>query len=124
MAKLRLKLELKFIDPRAGKTKYPAQKALSLRSQFNEYDCNLYNRICLFNNDRANAAPDELDLLRTVNRKPQVALLLDHSCSMRNGSQITPCVYYAVNHNGGAGKPDPEQKRDDESRLDRVFKRL
>ena len=46
--------------------------------------------------------PDELDLLRTVNRKPQVALLLDHSCSMRNGSQITPCVYYAVNHNGGA----------------------
>ena len=46
--------------------------------------------------------PDELDLLRTVNRKPQVALLLDHSCSMRNGQQITPCVYYAVNHNGGA----------------------
>lgn len=46
--------------------------------------------------------PDEMDILRTTGVKPRMNLLLDSSCSMRNGgTQSTECGWFGDNHNGG-----------------------
>jgi hypothetical protein len=45
--------------------------------------------------------PDAMDLLRTANVVPNVALVLDSSCSMGDASGVTNCSWWATNFNGG-----------------------
>jgi hypothetical protein len=45
--------------------------------------------------------PDAMDLLRTADVVPNVALVLDSSCSMADTSGVTACGWWASNFNGG-----------------------
>src|SRR5687768_12311966 len=45
--------------------------------------------------------PDELDLFRSANVRPQINLLLDQSCSMNAGATPTSCVWWANTYNNG-----------------------
>lgn len=59
--------------------------------------------------------PDELDLLRSLSRTPQVVLLLDRSGSMGNGADTTNCVAFAKQYKAvspGFGLPPIVQPSD------------
>ena len=53
--------------------------------------------------------PDEMDMLRTSGVRPKMNVILDSSCSMKNGRQWTGCSWFAATYTGGNRKLNKNQ---------------